>query len=272
MIGLSYGNFQSGAGFDPDASAFITAAGITGQTQQAALNQLVLDLKGEGSTTNNSNIWSKFHALYPYCPIDGSTATENAYKWNLVDPRDLDAAFRMTWNNSPTVDISGVTGNGTNAYGNTHFKLSTNGDLNNFGMTLSRTTAAELGGVDVDFGATDGNITNISLRNSNILAWRVANSSTSIASTDGSGIYTGETSTTTDHNVYKNGTLVYNSSAAKTGSTAIDIYFLARNNSGTAGFFVGANYNFTAIHQGMTANEAKDLYDSILKYNTALGR
>ena len=46
----------SGGGVDPDAQAFITAASITDPTQQAAINTLVVDLKGY-------NIWSKMKAI-----------------------------------------------------------------------------------------------------------------------------------------------------------------------------------------------------------------
>ncbi len=52
--------FGSGAApLDPDAQAFITAAGITDATQQSAINTLVTDLKGYG-------IWTKMKAIYPF--------------------------------------------------------------------------------------------------------------------------------------------------------------------------------------------------------------
>ena len=54
---------------DPDAQAFITAASITDPTQQIAINQLVVDLKGY-------NIWSKMKAIYPYV---GGTSTSTSY-------------------------------------------------------------------------------------------------------------------------------------------------------------------------------------------------
>jgi hypothetical protein len=44
------------APFDADAQAFITAAAITDPTQQAAINTLVVDLKGY-------SIWTKFSYL-----------------------------------------------------------------------------------------------------------------------------------------------------------------------------------------------------------------
>ena len=110
--------FQSGggSGFDPDAQGFITAAGITGETQQAALNQLVLDLK-------SGSVWDLLDFLYPMCPTDDSTASRTGYQWNIKDPRDLDAAHRITWVNDPTATTSGITGNGSSMYGNTNTML-----------------------------------------------------------------------------------------------------------------------------------------------------
>ena len=92
---------------DPDAQAFITAASITDPTQQSAINQLVVDLKGYG-------VWTKMKALYPFV---GGTAAQ--HKWNLKDPRDLDAAFRLTFTNAWTHASTGMTPNGTSAFANT---------------------------------------------------------------------------------------------------------------------------------------------------------
>jgi hypothetical protein len=44
---------------DPSASAFIAATGITGATQQSAVDALVKGLKADG-------IWSKMKAVYPF--------------------------------------------------------------------------------------------------------------------------------------------------------------------------------------------------------------
>jgi hypothetical protein len=96
-----------GAAFDPDAQAFITAAGITDNTQKTAINTLVVDMKGFG-------IWTKMKAIYPF--VGGTAST---HKWNLKDPRDLDAAFRLVFNGGWTHSSTGALPNGTNGYANT---------------------------------------------------------------------------------------------------------------------------------------------------------
>jgi len=73
-----------GLGLDPDALAFLTAAGITDATITAAIDTLVLDLKGYG-------IWTKMKAIYPFV---GGTAT--THKYNLKDP--VDAMQRLEFN------------------------------------------------------------------------------------------------------------------------------------------------------------------------------
>ena len=70
---------------DPDAQAFITAAGITNPTQQSAINTLVVDLKGY-------SIWTKFKAIYP---IVGGVASSHAV--NLKTPGTYNLTFGTGW-------------------------------------------------------------------------------------------------------------------------------------------------------------------------------
>lgn len=57
--------------------------------------------------------------------FDGGT--EASATINLVDPRDLDAAFRLTLYNSPTIDSKGIQWNATTQYGDTHYIPATHG-------------------------------------------------------------------------------------------------------------------------------------------------
>jgi hypothetical protein len=62
----------------------------------------------------NTGVWYKRKAIYGF--VGGTAASD---KWNWKDMRDLDAAFRLTFINSPTHDANGVLFNGTNQYANT---------------------------------------------------------------------------------------------------------------------------------------------------------
>ena len=104
---------------DADAQAFIAAAGITNLTQASAVNTLVNDLKTYG-------LWTKMKALYP---MVGGTAT--SHKFNLKDPRDLDAAFRLTFSGGWTHSSTGALPNGTTGYAETYFNPTTGYSVNN---------------------------------------------------------------------------------------------------------------------------------------------
>ena len=121
-----------GNAVDADAQAFITAAAITDPTQQSAINSLVINLKGYG-------VWTKMKALYPFV---GGTATQ--HKFNLKNPLDTDAAFRLVFNGGWTHSTDGALPNGINGYANTYLNpviesLTYN---NNHLSFYSRTSAA----------------------------------------------------------------------------------------------------------------------------------
>jgi hypothetical protein len=116
---------------DPDAQAFITAAAITDPTQQAAINTLVVDLKGY-------YIWTKMQAIYPM--VGGTAST---HKFNLKDPRDLDAAFRLVFSGGWTHSSTGATPNGTNGIADTKLNASTNTTQNDTHISFySRTSSS----------------------------------------------------------------------------------------------------------------------------------
>ena len=103
----------SAAVYDTDAQAFITAAGLTSDLQKGAINQLVLDFKAAGT-------WGLMLAIYPF--IGGTAAS---HKYNLKDPQDTDAAFRLTFSGGWTHSSTGAHCNGVNAYANTFINPST---------------------------------------------------------------------------------------------------------------------------------------------------
>jgi hypothetical protein len=95
--------------FDPDAQAFITAAGITDPTQQTSINTLVVGLKAD-------NLWDNMSAIYPFV---GGTST--SHKYNLKDPRDLNAAYALSFGGGWVHNSNGSIGNGVNTFAQTFF-------------------------------------------------------------------------------------------------------------------------------------------------------
>jgi len=94
--------------YDAASTAFFTSSGITNVTQKIAINDLVVGLKADG-------LWTNMKAIYPF--VGGTAST---HKWNLKDPRDLDAAYRLSFSGGWTHNANGITGNGVNAYAETY--------------------------------------------------------------------------------------------------------------------------------------------------------
>jgi hypothetical protein len=115
-----------GPATDPDTNAFFAASGLD-SSYADPLDRLVLGLKAAG-------LWSKMTAIYPFI---GGTA--DLHKWNLKDPRDADAAFRLTFLGGSTTTHSTALGYransqgtqiGSGSYADTHFMPSGNMDVN----------------------------------------------------------------------------------------------------------------------------------------------
>ena len=94
--------------YDADALAYFTAnTAITSAADKNAINTFYLGLKSDG-------IYTKIKAMY--LPIWGSAASS---KWNLINPLDTNAAFRLTFHGTSwTYSTSGITPN--NAYADTY--------------------------------------------------------------------------------------------------------------------------------------------------------
>lgn len=144
--GLVRGITEGLPSLDADALAFINATGIVNLTQQIAINTLVIQLKTLG-------LWTKLRAIYPF--VGGTAST---HKFNLKDPRDLDAAFRLIFNGGWTHSANGALPNGTNANADTRLNLNTMNSINDISYGYySRTDNTSIGSFGWGVG---GNIFN----------------------------------------------------------------------------------------------------------------
>ena len=92
---------------DNDAYKFLVATNIHDALIVNGINNLVIYLKSFG-------LWQKMKAIYPFV---GGTAT--AHKFNLKNPADTNAAFRLNFVGGWTHSATGAKPNGTNAYADT---------------------------------------------------------------------------------------------------------------------------------------------------------
>jgi hypothetical protein len=100
-----------GIGNDSTIYYASTPQQITGAGLWTAVNNLVIALKSNG-------IWNRTSAIYPYV---GGTAER--HKFNLKNPVNSDAAFRLTFYNSWTHTGAGATPISTISYADTNMKL-----------------------------------------------------------------------------------------------------------------------------------------------------
>lgn len=255
---------------DADVIAFIKATGITGGTEFSAVNYLVIALK-------NKNLWDKIIALYPFV---GSTAT--AHKYNLKDPRDVNAAFRIVWAGGVTHDEFGVTFDGVNGYGDTWLlpnKAMLLGDESMF--LYSRTPDAGATG-RYDMGAAN-TITQrdlLILRTSadnitvNMNSTSVDAGSLSFSNTSASGFFIGSRISQNDLRIYKNGTQIGTTATVTNNGTRSNLSVLigARRISSGPNGFVARNFALAGLGRGFTNTQANDFYEIVQQYQTILNR
>lgn len=250
---------------DGDAAAFIAATGITDSTQIAAINQLVTDLK-------TNSLWTKLPVIYPF--VGGTAST---HKYNLKDPVDADASFRLTMHGGLTHDANGVTGNGSTGYMDTKFKDSDFAGQNDAGVAVyCRNDFAS--GAKALYGAVDSGFQGLRfLPDLSGTAYFSVFSSTGAGQTnsDTSGRWIHTRTGSTADRIYRNGSLFKaNNQTSATNSTTANILLLAvdYNNGALKYQNSDANIAFFAFTTGLDDTD-KVLLDGIIDdYNTTLGR
>ena len=225
-----------------------------------ALNTFVTGLKA-------NNIWSKMSAIYP---LVGGNATD--HRLNLVNPNSYQINYYGGW----THNANGITGNGTNTYGDTTFTPSGNLDINSAHFAL--------------YSRTGGGGGSTGIHGSNAL-WIQPNSSNTYRAAVYSSTGIGFGSST----INSVGLIM----VARTGSAASYIYFPANTASSTSSFssntptitnptaslYIGArnditspvnydnrNMSFYSIGSGLTFAEAQTFGTLVQNLQIALTR
>jgi hypothetical protein len=249
---------------DADAQAFFTASGLTGTTNQSAINQLVVDLKGFG-------IWTKMKAIYP---MVGGTAA--LHKWNLKDPQDTNAAFRLVFAGGWTHSSTGATPNGTNAYADTSLTssvtLSQNSThLSYYSRTQSNGTEVEIGSATNPGAGDAGSL--LEIRTSGISYFRVNSGANYLTYTDADSraFYIGNRTGASVVNGWRNSTKVATGTTASTGLSTRVLVLGALFTGGFA-FYSTKQCAFSSIGDGLTDTEAANFYTAVQAYQTTLSR
>jgi hypothetical protein len=249
---------------DADATAFLNAAGITDPTISSAINSLVIDLKGYG-------IWSKMTAIYPFV---GGTAT--THKYNLKNPADTDAAFRLTFSGGVTHATDGVVGNGSNGYYNTHIVADTDTEQDSVSYCLYIQNNTAENKNDIGFLRSTPFIgAQINVRTgANTFRARV-NSDDSVldvSNTDSRGFF--QASRTSSTNIYtqKNDNIPTTFTETSRTPPNWEIYGLCFNLNNVADFFSTKKQSYASIGDGLNTTDLDNHYTAVQAFQTTLGR
>lgn len=261
---LMINGYRFSIGYDSDAQAYFTATGITDNTIKNAVNTLVISLKYNG-------LWTKGKIINP---VAGGSAT--THKFNLKDPRDLDAAYRLTFFGTVAHTSGGMKGNGT-GYANTFLNPNTvypTTGLMSIGI-YSRTDSA---GTVVDIGALSGSTNYIQIysRFSSQFYGQVnATNITAVTSnTDSRGWFfvsrTGATNTFIQKNLTE---VAFSGGTQGVGMVNNNIFVMAQcNTSGNPSLYSTRQIAFVWVGDALSTTEADTLYNIIQTYQTALAR
>ncbi|WP_421801759.1 hypothetical protein [Flagellimonas sp.] len=252
---------------DPDAQALITAIGTLTPTEETAVNNLF-------TTWKSSTYYSKLLVVNGFI---GGTAAE--HKWNFVDPRDLDVAFRPTFTGVWTHDANGITGDAVAAYANTHFVPATELTATSYSFGVYYQSNTDSSGA---IGVRDGT-------GGSFLAYYPNFSGTfysymgddanpvtvaSIGTTK--GLYSSTQNGGTTHKAFRNGVQIGTTNTgdntAAFGLLAEPFYLGALNGDGVAEAFSNRTISFFFIAEGLTDAEMLHFYNSIEAYQTELSR
>jgi hypothetical protein len=253
-------------GRDSDVTNFLSAATITDPTQQLAVTQLVFDLK-------SYSLWTKIKAAYPFV---GGTAT--THKWNLVNPQDTNAAFRLFFGGGWTHSSTGAKGGGSTNYADTFLVPSTHLTNNNFHFSVySRTQVSaneyEMGALNLGAGLQHsmGIYTSVTTYK-NIIAgnyptyWANQNNSNTL------GFQIGTRIANNNLRLHWNGVnIANNTNLWNSGLVDLSVYIGAVNYSGGISS-TSKELAFASIGDGLTDTDAINYYTAVQKFQTTLNR
>lgn len=206
-----------------------------------------------------------------YQPIATTPANRfvSQFKYNLKDPRDLDAAFRLAFNGTWAYSKQGATPNGVNGYANTY--LTPNGTLAQNSKHLSSYTRTAINNTLIGAGDTNTLYDDQIIQVSTSLYANLSSLPSAVTQAANTGLYAVSRLTNLTSKSYRNGAFIANDNQVSTGNTSRQYYIGARNIP-TADFYSNNQIAFTTIGDGLTDTEATNLYTSIQAFQTSLSR
>lgn len=255
-IGL---NRLGGGGPDPDAQAFFSrvaaAGGVLTEAETTAVNQLVIDMKANGT-------WTAMKAIYP---MVGSSAAACAQ--NLKS-----SSFTGTFSSGWTFSSSGATPNGTSAFMDTGLNDNTELSLNSAHLSYYSRTNLITGGNKAAAGCYDApSVFVIQPKYTDGKFYGSVHSpeiNVLIPSTQGNFINSRTASNSLKS--YFNNSILVSGTTASISKINRNIYVGAVN--GPSLIYGGFECAFSSIGDGLSDTQAYNFYTSVQIFNTTLNR
>jgi hypothetical protein len=255
--------------YDADALAFLNAAGIVDQNISYGINELVIGLK-------NNNLWNKMFAFYPFVG-----ATENSCKFNLRNPQNTNAAYRLSFSSCQFL-ANGLRRDTTSAFARTFLNPvvvnATTGITASvaFGVWSSGTVSD-----GIDIGSGPLNATGRMIINPNDGTFftgfnygRTDNTQVTATSAAGAGLFTSSRTSLTSHKIYKNGVLFGTKTVAQNSSFLpnLDFYILRERPTSQPVLSSPRTIGIAFISTGLTDGDNVNLYNVCQAFQIQLGR
>ena len=244
-----------------EALKFIDSSGITDQTQKDAICTLVKQLQ-------DSSLWTKMVAVYPF--VGGTAST---HKWNLKNPINSDAAYRIVFFGGWTHSSNGALPNGINAYADT--RITSGVDISASSIHFSkfnRTNDLTGNKIDGTYDVYNNTFFQANYSAGNVIVGSVG-SIMSYTPTDARGFFVTSRTSLSSIKTFRNGTQLGSSTTAITGiPTLVYTYIGARAEAPIPSFFNTYECSFASYGTGLTDAEASTLYNIVNAFQTTLGR
>lgn len=234
-------------------TAWIAATGEVDLTILSALNTLETSLDTYGLT-------AKIKALYPFV---GGTATK--HKFNFMDARDLDAAYRLVFNGGWTHSSTGALPNGTNAYADTKLNTLTVLSISSAHISHYARTTPNVGVLM----ANDSLDCFLQLAGGQLYGSLAAAYSTTTQAAN-AAFYMVNRPNGTNQKLIRNSTILLNDSKTSTSFANKNIFLGAYN--GAAVYPSNAEIAIASIGDGFTDTEAANYYTAVQAFQTTLSR
>ena len=265
----------------------------------AASNAIVFGTRaGSGAYYNGGQQVLDIAVWHPQLEL-GSTATtyqpiattqqayiSSQFKYNLVNPVDSDAAFRLVFNGGWTHSSTGATPNGTNGYADTKFNPNTQLSFTNAHVSLYKNLGTisaiekvngvyDIGANTVEFGIhPDRNTTLYS--QIGLGSYVIDSSVGGNSSVQGNGYYIGARNANNFIRLNKNNTnTLTNTTTSSPAAFPNDFVWLGGSHQVAQNTLISPNnYRYAMFTMGeyLNATEALNLYTRVQAFQTALSR